>query len=152
MQPANFTEKDIKTHQDGQAPARRIGYLIAFIVILCGCLSLGTLWLVFNKDSAEILQTSWHLQSNGERAEGAVADVEQFSGVSPTSSSSFKLLVEYEVDGETYTIQSNTFYPTRSSSWVGEPMPVIYDPEDPRTAQIDTFTERWLHALTSMLP
>lgn len=137
---------------DGQAPARRIGYLVAFVVILCGCLSLTGLWYVFNKDDVAVLQTSFQLQSNGVTTTGTVAAVEQFSGVRPESSSSFKFIVEYVVDGETYSIQSNTYYPTRSSSWVGESMPIIYDPENPRTAQIDTFKERWLYPFAEALP
>jgi hypothetical protein len=152
MQPANYPDKNAQAHIDGQAPARRIGYLIAFVVILCGCLSLTGVWYVFNKDDVEVLQTSFQLQSSGVTTTGTVAAVEQFSGVRPESSSSFKFIVEYVVDGETYSIQSNTYYPTRSSSWVGETMPIIYDPENPRTAQIDTFKERWGYAFLSVLP
>jgi hypothetical protein len=137
---------------DGQAPARRIGYLIAFVVILCGCLSLAGVWYVFNKDDVKVLQTSFQLQSSGVTTTGAVAAVEQFSGVRPESSSSFKFIVEYVVGDETYSIQSNTYYPTRSSSWVGEPMPIIYDPQNPRVAQINTFKERWLYPFVEVLP
>jgi hypothetical protein len=147
MDPVSLTDKPAQAHMAGQAPARRIGYLIAFVVILCGCLSLAGVWLAFNKDSLEILKISWQMEVNGQRTLGRVSAVEQFSGVDPTSSSSLKLLVTYVVDGEMYTIQSNAFYPTRSSSWVGEKMPIIHDPADPRTGQINTFKERWWSVL-----
>lgn len=137
---------------DGQAPARRIGYLIAFVVILCACLSFTGVWYIFNKDDVAVLQTSFQLQSNGVTTTGTVAAVEEFSGVHTYSNSTFKFIVEYVVDGETYSITSNTYYPTRSSSWVGESMPIIYDPENPRVAQIDSFEERWLHPFIDVLP
>lgn len=137
---------------DGQAPARRIGYLVAFVVVLCACLSFSGVWYVFNKDDVAVLQTSFQLQSSGVTTTGTVAAVEEFSGVHSYSNSTFKFIVEYVVDGETYSIQSNTYYPTRSSSWVGESMPIIYDPENPRVGQIDTFKERWLYPFVEIVP
>ncbi len=117
--------------KDGQAPARRIGGCVAIVAILIGCSCLAGLWYVFAGDSIDVLQTSLKLQTGGETTTGTVVDVEQFSGVKPNSNTTFKLFVEYTVDGQTYTIQSIAYYPTRSSSWVGESMPVIYDPADP---------------------
>src|SRR5512134_1674754 len=105
---------------DGQAPARRFGALVAVVVVLCICACAAGIWAVLAKDGLAILQTSFRLQSGGARATGTVVELEQYEGVRPTSSSSFKLFVEYEVDGGTYTIKSNAFYPTRGSGWIGE--------------------------------
>ena len=79
-------------------------------------------------------------------------EVEQFSGVNPTSNSTFKLFVEFVVDGQTYKVESNAYYPTKGSGWVGETMPVLYDPSNPNTAQIDTFQERWLNPFLDTFP
>jgi hypothetical protein len=35
---------------------------------------------------------------------------------------------------------------------VGETMPVVYDPDDPNTALIDTFQERWLTPFVNSVP
>ncbi|GEM_PF-5604530 len=138
--------------KDGQAPARWFGGCVAVIVILAGCLCMAGVWYLFAGDSVAVLRTSWHLQGNGETATGTVVDAEQFSGVRPESNSTFKLFVEYEVNGQKYVIESITFYPTIGRSWVGESMPVIYDPDDPNTAQIDTLEERWLHPFFDAFP
>ncbi len=142
----------VASSKDGQAPARRIGGCIAIVVVLVGCLCLIGIWYLFAGDSVAVLQTSWHLQSNGATATGTVVEVEQFSGVNPTSNSTFKLFVEFVVDRQAYTIESNVFYPTIGKSWVGETMPVIYDPNDPNTAQINTFQERWLNPFLDAFP
>jgi Protein of unknown function (DUF3592) len=151
MQPADFTNQNVQAHMDdpadGQAPARRIGYLIAFIVIACGLLCLGAVWVGIHKNSIDILQTSWQLSRSGVTTTGTVVDVEQYEGVHTYSDSTFRFFVEFAVDGKTYRIKSNAIYPGRSSSWVGEGMPIIYDPADPNTAQIDTFKERWSYPL-----
>ncbi|HUG33726.1 MAG TPA: DUF3592 domain-containing protein [Anaerolineales bacterium] len=138
--------------KDGQAPARRFSGCVAIVVILAGCLCMAGIWYLLASDSVKILQASWHLQSNGETTTGTVVEVEQFSGVNPTSNSTFKLLVEFVMDRQAYTIESNVFYPIKGSGWIGETMPVVYDPNDPNTAQIDTFQERWLTPLLESFP
>jgi hypothetical protein len=60
--------------------------------------------------------------------------------------------VGFVVDGKTYTIKSNSYYPTKGMGWIGKSMPVIYDPENPNSAQLDTFKERWLGPILSTLP
>jgi hypothetical protein len=137
---------------DGQAPARRFGALVAAAVVLCVCACAAGVWAILAKDGLAILQTSFQLQAGGESTTGTVVELEEYEGVRPTSSSTYKLFVEYTVDGETYTVKSNAYYPTRGSSWIGEALPVIHDPEDPGIAQIDTFNERWLTPLTSVIP
>lgn len=138
--------------KDGQAAARRFGGCVAVLVIFAGCLCMAGIWYLLAGNGIRVLQTSWHLQSNGETTTGTVVEVEQFSGVNPTSNSTFKLFVEFVVDGQAYTIESNVFYPTKGSGWIGETMPVIYDPNDPNTAQIDTFQERWLTPFLESFP
>jgi hypothetical protein len=137
---------------DGQAPARRFGALVFVMIVLCACACALSVWMFFAKDGIKTLQTSFHLQTNGETTAGTVVELEQYEGVRPTSSSSYKLFVEYVVDGETFTVKSNAFYPTKGSGWTGESMPIVYDPQDPGRAQIDTFNERWWMPITSVLP
>jgi len=138
--------------KDGQAPARRFGGCVAVVVVLFGCLCLAGISIALNRTSFEILQTSLRLQSSGVTTTGTVVDVEEHPGAKPISNSTFYLFVEFVVDGQTYRIKSNTFYPARGSSWVGETMPIIYDPKDPNIAQIDTFDERWFDPILSVLP
>jgi hypothetical protein len=135
-----------------QAPARRFGGCVAIVVILGGCLCMSGLWYLLAGDNVDILQTSWHLQSNGATTTGTIVDLEEYSGVSPISNSTFKFFVDFVVDGKTYTIKSNSYYPTKGTGWIGKSMPVIYDPENPNSAQLDTFKERWLGPILSILP
>jgi hypothetical protein len=133
--------------KDGQAPARRFGALVAIVVILLFCVCAVGGWALFNKDSIEILKTSFHLQSNGVKTDGTIVALEKHSSPRPGSGPVFKFIVEYDVDGETYTLKSLTAYGALDTHEVGDTIPVIYDPEDPTIAQIDTFTERWIFLL-----
>jgi hypothetical protein len=142
---------DVASAHDGQAPARRFGALVAGVVVLCACACAAAVWAALARDGLAVLQTSLRLGS-GETTTGTVVQVEEFEGVRPSSGASYKLIVEYEVDGDTYTLKSHAYYPARDSGWLGEAMPVVYDPAEPAVAQIDTFNERWLTPFTSVIP
>lgn len=138
--------------KDGQAPARRFGGCVAIVVILAGCLCMAGLWYLLAGDSADILKTSWYLQSNGETATGVIADLERESSPTPGDNFVYRLVVEYEVDGRTYTVKSYAAYGALATYEVGDSIDVIYDPNDPENAQVDIFTERWLTPFLSSLP
>jgi len=137
---------------DGQAPARRIGALIAVVVTLCGCVCMIGLWALFAREGIEVVKNSIYLESNGVITTGTIIDLEEHSGVRPTDSPTYTLVVEFDVDGKTYTIKSYMAYPVSSTNGVGDPVQVRYDPANPETAQIDTFEERWLYPVTDILP
>ena len=139
--------------KDGQAPARRFGALIAAIVICRGCACLAGGWYLFARQGVDSLMKSLSLASSGLRTTGTVTSVEEFTSSSASfPSTSYKLTVSFDVDGETYAVVSNAYYKPVGKSWVGETMPVIYDPNDPDTALIDTFQERWLEPIINSAP
>ena len=138
--------------KDGQAPARRFGGFVAFFVILCGCLCLIALWLLYSSNNLKTLKTSWYLQTHGEVTRGIIAHMEEESGTKPGSGPVYRLVVEYDVDGKTYTVRSYYAYGNLAAYEVGDSIDVIYDPDDPGNAQVDIFNERWLDPILSTLP
>ena len=139
--------------KDGQAPARRFGTLIGAIVIFMGCPCLAGGWYFFARAGVDSLLQSISLAGSGVTTTGTVTSVEEFtSGSASFPSTSYKLTVSFEVDGETYSVISNAYYQPIGKSWVGETMPVIYNPDDPNTALIDTFQERWLEPIVNSAP
>ena len=131
------------TLKDGQAPARRFGIFVAIIVTCIGCACLGGLWYLFAREGLDSLAKSVSLAASGATTTGTVTSVEEFSsGRANFPSTSYKLPVSFEADGSTYSVISNAYYKPISKSWVGESMPIIYDPKDPNIALIDTFQER----------
>lgn len=135
----------------GQVWATRFGYLVAFFATLCCCLSMIPIWALFSHDSLDILQTSWYLRSNGELTTGTITDLEEVPSVKPNSSASYRLIVEFDVDGKTYTVKSYSPYRVPDYN-LGDNVQVIYDPNNPETAQVDIFSERWLYPLLKSLP
>jgi len=139
--------------KDGQAPARWFGGCVAVIVTLFACSCLLGIWYFTAKDSLGNLSDSIQLVSNGVTTTGTVTSVEAFSNGDPSfPSSDYRLTVNFEVDGKSYSVVSSGLYNPLDKSWVGEPMPIIYDPEDPNRALIDNFRERWLNPVTDSLP
>lgn len=137
----------------GQAPARNFGPLIAIIVICLGCACLAGGWYLFAQQGIDSLGKSISLAGNGVTTTGTVTSVEEFtSGRANVPSTSYKLTVSFEVNGAAHSVTSNAYYQPIGKSWVGEPMPVIYDPEDPAIALIDTFQERWLEPVVKSAP
>lgn len=139
--------------KDGQAPARRFGALLGLIIVcLCGACLIGG-WYFFSRAGIDSLVTSLSLLNGGVRTTGEVTSVEEFTSASASfPSTSYKLTVSFDVDGETYSVVSNAYYQPIGRSWVGETIPVVYDPGDPNTALIDTFQERWLTPFVNSVP
>ena len=139
--------------KDGQAPARRIGAIIAILITCIGCACLMGVWYLFARQGVNTLVHSISLAGNGATTTGTVTDVEEFTGGKASfPSTSYKLTVSFDVDGKTYSIKSNAYYQPMGKSWVGESMPIIYDLDNPSIALIDTFQERWLEPITNSAP
>lgn len=99
------------TMKDGQAPARRIGALIAIVVICIGCACLGGLWYIFAREGLDSLMKSISLMSGGRKTTGTVTSVEEFASAGANfPSTSYKLTVSFEVNVSTYSVTSNAYY------------------------------------------
>src|SRR5215211_2457545 len=141
------------TMKDGQTPARRIRALIAIIIICIGCACLAGIWYLFAREGVASMVKSISLATNGVKTTGTVTSVEEFSsGEANFPGTSYKLTVNFEVDGATYSVRSNAYYKPIGKTWLGESMPIVYDSEDPNTALIDTFQERWLEPIVNSAP
>ena len=139
--------------KDGQAPARRIGAVIAIIITCIGCACIAGIWYLFAREGINTLVRSISLAGNGVTTSGTVTGVEEFTGGKASfPSTSYKLTVSFDVDGKTYSLKSNAYYQPMGKSWMGETLPIIYDPNDPDIALIDTFQERWLEPITNSAP
>lgn len=138
---------------DGQAPARRFGSCIALAVGLFACICSVGIWYLFAREGINALTDSVALQFNGVTTTGTISSVEEFSDGDPAfPSSSYKITVNFEVDGMTYSAKGSAFYKAETGSLIGQPKPIIYDPDDPNTALIDTFQERWLEPIIQSVP
>jgi len=141
------------TLKDGQVPARRFGAILAIVISCMGCACLSGVWYFFARDGIDNLVNSISLSGSGETTTGTVTSVEEFSsGKANFPSTSYKLIVSFQVDGKSYEIRSNAYYKPIGKSWVGESMPILYNAEDPNIALIDTFQERWLEPVLNALP
>ncbi len=86
--------------------------------------------------------TNWKLQTNGETATGTVVYLNEQSD-SEGGCCTYVPVVEFNANGQVYSIEGNTAsYPPAYE--LGERVPVLYDPADPQSAQIDKWSERWL--------
>lgn len=86
--------------------------------------------------------TSWRLDKEGETTTGRVVRLEESSD-SDGGCCVYSPVIEFKANGQTYSFESsNASYPPAYD--VGEEVKVIYHPNDPNTAQINKWTERWL--------
>ncbi len=134
-----------------QAWATRFGYLVAIVATLGCCLCMVSVWAIFSRDSLQTLQTSWYLRSNGEITSGTIVDLEEHSPGDHDTAAMYILVVEYEVGGKKYTVRSRDAYYVPDYN-KGDIVQVIYDPNDPETAQVDIFYERWFEPILDASP
>lgn len=85
---------------------------------------------------------SWKLQNSGEMTEGIVIRLDEQSD-GDGGCCTYVPIVEFEAGGQVRTIVGGTASDPPAYE-IGERVPVIYDPSDPQTAQINKWTERWL--------
>ena len=89
--------------------------------------------------------TSWRLDQEGATTTGRVVRLEESSS-SEGGCCVYSPVIEFEANGQSYSFEGDTAsYPPAYD--VGEEVKVIYHPNDPDTAQINKWTERWLFPL-----
>jgi hypothetical protein len=86
--------------------------------------------------------TSWTLDQEGATTTGRVVRLEESSS-SEGGCCVYSPVIEFAANGQSYSFEGDTAsYPPAYD--VGEEVKVIYHPNDPNTAQINKWTERWL--------
>jgi len=85
---------------------------------------------------------SWQLETNGERTSGTVVRLNEQDDADG-GCCTYVPVVEFEAGGRTYSFEGDTASDPPQYD-VNENVPVLYDPSDPNTAQINKFSERWL--------
>jgi hypothetical protein len=86
--------------------------------------------------------TSWKLENVGMTTTGIVVRLEE-SDSAEGGCCVYSPVIEFTVEGQTYSFEGDTAsYPPDYA--VGEEVSVLYDPNDPDTAQINKWIERWL--------
>ncbi len=85
---------------------------------------------------------SWQLQTSGETTTGVVVRLTEQSDANG-GCCTYVPVVEFEAGGTTYSFDGDTASDPPEYE-VNENVPVLYDPSDPNTAQINKFSERWL--------
>lgn len=88
------------------------------------------------------LYTAYKLDAGGEVTNGTVIEMEESSS-SDGGCCVYSPVVKFQANGQTYSFDGgNASYPPAYE--VGETVPVIYNPANPNTAQINKWSERWL--------
>lgn len=85
---------------------------------------------------------SWQLQTNGETTTGTVVRLDEQSDAEG-GCCTYVPIIEFQVEGNTYSFDGNTASDPPKYD-VNESVPVLYNPSDPNTAQINKFSDRWL--------
>lgn len=85
---------------------------------------------------------SWQLEQSGERTTGNVVRLEE-SDSAEGGCCVYSPVIEFTAGGQTYSFESDNASDPPAYD-VGEQVPVLYNPANPETAQIDSFFERWL--------
>ena len=105
--------------------------------------ALNLAWLLLAVFAAWLGWRSYNLTANGSVAEGTVVRILE-DEVSATSD--FYPVVEFEVDGQTYSVQSQNSY-----RWwnrylrfpVGKQVEMRYDPANPESVEINSWWDIW---------
>ncbi len=131
---------------------KKINYQISIIILALFFSCLVSFIFLFDADATKLLRATLNLQFNGTVIMGTVSEIRELPNRNPAfPSSDYQLIVSFEVNGQTYSTISNTYY-SPDREWMGESVNVIYDPADPNTALINNFNERWMFPLVSALP
>jgi hypothetical protein len=86
---------------------------------------------------------SWRLEQEGVTTTGTVIELES-SDSSEGGCCVYSPVIEFTANNDqTYTFEGDTASDPPAYD-VGEQVDVLYDPNDPETAQINKWTERWL--------
>lgn len=106
----------------------------------CALLGLNLMLLGFLGWGVYAAYTAYRLETRGAATEGIVVAMDESNSDGTTT---YSPIVEYQVNGQTYRFDSNnSTYPPQYA--VGDRVAVRYAQDDPSTAQIDAWSERWL--------
>lgn len=85
---------------------------------------------------------SWKLEQEGVTTTGTVVRLEE-SNSAEGGCCVYSPVIEFTADGQTYSFDGDTATDPPAYE-VGEEVSVLYHPDEPETAQINKWSERWL--------
>jgi hypothetical protein len=112
------------------------------VYIGCATIVANLFFMAFCLWGAYAAYTSWQLQTNGETTTGTVVELKEQSD-GEGGCCTYVPVVEYVVNDQSYSMEGDTASDPPQYE-VGEEVPILYDPADPNTAQINKLLERWL--------
>jgi hypothetical protein len=109
-------------------------------------LGLNFIWLLMAVLTVYLGMRSYNLSANGEVVTGTVVRLVEDERDGASSFNDIFPVVEFEVDGQTYSVRSQNNYRwwnqyTRFG--VGKPVEMRYDPADPQKAEINSLFDLW---------
>lgn len=107
-----------------------------------GCILLLTnlMFLGFFGWGVYAAYTAYRLETNGAVTEGSVI---QMDASTTDGSTTYSPIIEFQANGQSYSFDGNVSS-NPPQYQVGDKVNVRYDKDDPSTAQIDKWSERWL--------
>jgi hypothetical protein len=107
-------------------------------------LGLNVIWLLMMAATVYLVMRSYNLSVNGEVVTGTVVRLVEEDKSSPTTD--IYPVVEFEVDGQTYSVRSQNNYRwwnqyTRFE--IGKAVEMRYDPANPEKAEINSLFDLW---------
>jgi hypothetical protein len=134
-----------KTVDKALNTAEKVGSGLNKLYIGCAVIFANLFFAAFCLWGVYALFTAYKLENTGSITTGTVIEMEE-SSTNEGGCCVYSPVIEFQVNGQTYTFDGgNASNPPAYQ--VGETVPVIYDPTDPDTAQINKWSERWLFPL-----
>lgn len=122
--------------------AEKVGSGLNKLTIGCSIIFANLFFAAFCLWGVYALYTAYKLNTEGEVTNGTVVELEESSS-SDGGCCVYSPVVEFQVNGQTYSFDGgNASSPPAYE--VGETVPVIYNPANPNSAQINKWGERWL--------
>jgi hypothetical protein len=112
------------------------------VFIGCSTIFANLFFSAFCLWGAYAASVSWRLETSGESTTGRVTRLEE-SETPEGYCCVYSPVVEFEVNGQTYSFEDDTASSSPDYD-IGNEVRILYDPEDPNTAQINQFSKRWL--------
>lgn len=122
--------------------AEKVGSGLNKLYIGCSLVVANLFFCAFCAWGVYAAYNSWTLEQNGQTTTGIVIDLEE-SSTNEGGCCVYSPVIEFQVNGQTYTFEGDNASDPPAYR-VGETVPVLYDPADPNTAQINKWGERWL--------
>jgi hypothetical protein len=131
-----------KTVDKALNTAEKVGSGLNKLYIGCSIIFANLFFAAFCLWGVYALSTAYKLENSGSSTTGTVIEMEE-SSTNEGGCCVYSPVIEFQANGQTYTFDGgNASDPPIYR--VGETVPVIYDPNDPNTAQINKWSERWL--------